>query len=687
MTETAQPLLERANTLIKSDQLQPKAKAFLLLKLSQIHALLSSEKAEDYWKQLQPQQRHLANENKTLMESLRPMLEEEEDPTKGFAGEKIAEIKSKLNQPDLAEEELRAFLNAKAEEVRKRLWPAGKQAVWQYLIQVWKGLDRKQALALTAKLSHPKRLVQVRRMNRENPLSVDEWQRFTDENAKNEAIRMITTILDDPQPKLTIPSEYIVPVVSGLVNKMTTAAQLKNTLDQINKFLSLVASEDSKGAVLEALKKAAKSLTNAPSLANQWPEKFNAVLNLVILGTKLGMIDKATASGFAQNLPRHMVDFGLSTCYGLTTNVDNLQTNFSEVMKSTSQKETSEAWFLVLATQLGFGEQAYDLAIESPNKQYLLPRVCRAWLSNHPQAAASKIQPEEIKDDLIAQILFRTDKEERVAFLREITQQGNKILPGGMWVSKTHEEEKKGFWGSLLSSGKTFDQIIQEYLKRNPLYASYRRNTPAAQQFEEFIRFSGYGEYSCNRLDPILLESMIMWAEEHPQEVKHELDQMWQAIAPDDDILKLDFLRNAIFTRCTTVLAADPEVLEGSFLHWLKYKLIDRSIVWQWGKTQYTVRFPPTAQASMCLQGAIATQSLSPNLRDRLVESALTKYDSNDQLSELGAQLYNSGKEVLDINLPWNTKTYVMQGWHLGIVKNAIPLIIQEVVQNNTPSE
>ena len=107
MTETTRPLTERANALIKSDQLRPKAKAFLLLKLSQIHALLSSEKAEDYWKQLQSQQRHLANEDKTLMESLRPMLEEEEDPTKGFAGEKIAEIKSKLNQPDLSEGELR----------------------------------------------------------------------------------------------------------------------------------------------------------------------------------------------------------------------------------------------------------------------------------------------------------------------------------------------------------------------------------------------------------------------------------------------------------------------------------------------------------------------------------------------------------------------------------------------------
>ncbi|MEA3325796.1 MAG: hypothetical protein U9R53_00540 [Chloroflexota bacterium] len=687
MTETAQPLIERANALIKSDQLRPKAKAFLLLKLSQIHALLSSEKADEYWQLLQSQQRHLVNEDKTLMETIRPMLEEEEDPTKGFAGEKIAEIKSKIKQPGLTEGEIREFLEEKTEEVKKRFWPAGKQAVWQQLVQVWKVIDRKQALALTAKLSNPKRLMQVRRMNRENTLSVEEWYRFVDENSKNEAVRIITAILDDPQPRLTIPGDLVVPVVSGLVSKMTSATQLKNTLDQINKFLTLVATKDSHAEVLEALKKSAKTLANAPALANQWPEKFQAALNLVILGTNLGVINEATASSFAQNLPRHMVDFSLASCYGLFSNAENLQANLSEVIKTVSQKDLAEDWFLVLVTQRGFGEQAYDLASESPRKPQLLPRICRAWLSNHPQAATVKIKPEDIKDDLIAQILFRTDKSERVAFLREITQQGNKFLPGGMWVSKTHEEEKKGFWGSLLSSGKTFDQIIQEYLKRNPLYASYRRNTPAAQQFEEFLRFSGHGEYSCNRLDPILLESMIMWAEEHPQEVKHELDQMWKAIEPDDDILKLDFLRNAIFTRCTTVLAAVPEVLEEVFLTWLKRKLIDHSIVWQWGKTQYTVRYPPTALASMCLQGAIATQKISPDHRDQLVESALTKYDSNDQLSELGAQLYNSGKEILDIDLPWKTKTSVLDGWQLGIVKNAIPAIIQEVVQSNMPSE
>jgi hypothetical protein len=67
------------------------------------------------------------------------------------------------------------------------------------------------------------------------------------------------------------------------------------------------------------------------------------------------------------------------------------------------------------------------------------------------------------------------------------------------------------------------------------------------------------------------------------------------------------------------------------------------------------------------------------------VEIALTSHPSNDNLGELGAQLYNSGKAALDIELPWKTKTEVIDGWQMGIVKNAVPVIFQEVIQSKLP--
>jgi len=682
-----QTLVNRANALLQSEQLRPKAKAFLLLKLCQVNTLLSSEKADVYWNQLQTLQQHLGNEDKALFEEIRSSVEEEEDPTKGFAGEKIAEIKAKLAEPELTESALREFLETKAKEVEKRFWPGGKQAVWQYLVQVWKTFDRGHALGLTSKLSRPKRLLQVRQMNQESLLTVEEWRKFSEENSQKEAVRIIVTILEDSKAKLTIPDEYILPVVSSLSAKVFNAAQLSSTLDQINKFLAMVASKDTAQKVFDALKEASKTFANSPALNQQWPDKYNAVLNLIILGVKLNVINAENVSTFVQDLPKYMADFGFSTCYALISNAENLQSNLSEVMKSVSKTEQAEAWFLVLATQRGFGEQAYRLAQDSPRKQHLVPRICRAWLSNHPKEAAERINPEDIQDDFVAQTIFKTDKKERVAFLREITQQGSQCLPGGMWVSEAQAEEKKGFWGSLFSSGMTFDELIQEYLKRNPLYVSYRKNTPMDQQFTEYLRFNGNGEYNYKTLDPITLESMILWAEEHPQEVKQELGLMWRSIEPEDDIIKLDFLRNAIFERCTTVFASDPDFLNTGFIPWLKKKLVDGSLVWQWGKTQYTVRYPATALATMCLQGAIATQNMSPAHRDQLVEIALTQHPANDNLGELGAQLYNTGKTPLDIDLPWTTKTQVIDGWQMGIVKNAVPAILQEVLQSNLPEE
>ena len=680
-----QTLVNRANELLQSDQLRPKARALLLLKLYQVHTLLSSEKAEDYWKQLESLQQHLGNEDKAVLAELRSSVEEEEDPTKGFAGEKIAEIKAKLAEPGLTEEALRAFLEAKAKEVEKRFWPGGKQAVWQYLVQTWKTFDRGQALALTAKLSRPKRLAQVRQMNQESPLTVEEWRRFAGENSEKEAVRVIAAILEDPKVQLKIPDEFIVPVTASLSAQVFDASKLASTLEQIDKFLGMVANKDTAPKVFEAIKDAATTVANSTGLAQQWPEKFNGVLHLAILGVKLNVITPESIKDFAQALPKYMVDYGFSTCYGLISDAGNLEANLAEVLKSVSKTKEAEAWFLVIATQRGNGEQAYRLAQESPRKEQLVPRICRAWLSNYPMDAAKHIKPEDIKDDFVAQTIFRTDKKERVAFLREMTQQGSQCLPGGMWVSKAQEEEKKGFWGSLFSSGMTFDELIQEYLKRNPLYVSYQRNTPEDQYFTEYLRFNGNGEYNYKNIDPITLESLILWAEEHPEEVKQELGLMWRAIEPEDDIIKLDFLRNAIFQRCTTVFAADPDFLNTGFISWLKKKLVDGSLVWQWGKTQYTVRYPQTALATMCLQGAIATQKISPAHRDKLVEIALTAHPSNDGLGELGAQLYNSGKTPLDIELPWMTKTEVIDGWQMGIVKNAVPAIFQEVIQSKLP--
>jgi len=148
----------------------------------------------------------------------------------------------------------------------------------------------------------------------------------------------------------------------------------------------------------------------------------------------------------------------------------------------------------------------------------------------------------------------------------------------------------------------------------------------------------------------------------------------------EEAILKLDFLRNAIFTRCTTVFASVPGALAEDFLAWLKATLIDKSLSWKSGNTQFSLHLPESVLSSMCIRSALAVQGVSAKRRDQLVEMALTRYAPDPGASELGGLLYSTGRTPLDLTLPWKAKGNVQEGWQVGVVKNAIDPIIQAVL-------
>ena len=683
MQEQTHKLIDRANSLVQSDVLRPKAKAFLLLRLCQVYVVFSAEKAHEYWKQLTPLRAHIPADEKPHLDEL-GLVFEEPKVSGGFAGKMVENIKAMLNKPNLTALELRDFLKASEVEVQKKLLLTGKQAIWEQLVLAWKTIDRQEALRLTAKLSSPIRQMIVRRMNQEKHLSVEEWHSFVDANSQQEATKIILIMLQDPQPDFEIPNAFVVPVATAIYDKLLSPNQLGQVLNQIQKFVHLVTDAESAQHVFEALRLSAKTFATTAVLARHWVDRFDTLLSLIVLGVSSGLITVENMTLFVKGLPAHIIDFCMASCYGLLASDENAEQYLSDLMCAVTKKNEAEAWFLILLAERGLGDLAHTMASKSSQMLQVLPQIRRALLRNDSQAAYDKIPLSEIQDDPVAQLLRRALGRERVEYLREITNGGRQSLPGAFWASEKPKGEDKGFWGSLFSSGKSLDEIVNEYLTRNPLYSSFRVDTPPAQQFAEFL--SKRGRYSYHTIDPILLNTLVAWVDDHPNEVELLLKNMWQAIQPGTDLLKLDFLRNAIFSRCTTVFAAAPDVLVQEFLSWLKATLIDSSLTWQYGKTQYTVNYPRTALASMCIQSALAIQEISPDRRDRLVEIALTRFPSNDDLGELGAQLYNTGKATLDLQLPWKTETRIEDGWQLGIVKNAIPSIVKAVIQSESPS-
>lgn len=683
MEEQTQGLIDRVNLLVQSDVLRPKAKAFLLLKLCQLYALFSSEKAQSYWERLTPFKSVIPVNEKSHLEELNLVFEEIKAPG-GFAGKMIEEIKAKLKNPNILVLELRDFLNAKEEEIKKKFLLSGKQAIYQQLVLAWKTIDRKQALTLTAKLSAPVRQMIVRRMNQEKPLSIEEWYSFIAANSQQEAAKIILTILEDSKPEFEIPNDLVVPVVTAINNKLVSMNEFAQVLDLIDKFVRLVAKAENFQNVFDALKFSARNFATTGVLANNWLARYEAILRLIFLGVSSGLITVENMALLIKDLPKHMTDFCMASCYAILADENNAAQYLTELINKAAKKEEAETLFLVLLVERSLGDLAYTLASKSPRKLQVLPHIHRALLSNYSQTSADKIPPSEIENDPVAQLLKRAPGRERVEYLREITNNGTQSLPGALWALREQQVDKKGFIGSLFSSGKSLDEIINEYLARNPLYSSFRTDTPPDKQFTEFLR--NRGEYRYQMVDQMLLNTLVLWADENPNEVKSSLRNMWQAIQPEIDLLKVDFLRNAIFNRCTTVFAADPDVLVQDFLSWLKQTLIDKSLTWEVNRTQFTVNYPRTALASMCIQSALAVQKISPARRDRLVEIALTRFQSTDELADVGAQLYNNSKEALDLKLPWKIASKVEDGWQLGIVKNAIPAIINAVIQMETPA-
>jgi hypothetical protein len=469
-------------------------------------------------------------------------------------------------------------------------------------------------------------------------------------------------------------------ICATLAGEGGSTSNLVDVVLQLEGFLGLVADEARAGAAGEALEESTCFFATTEQMSAEWAERFNCVARLINVGATLKLIADANAALFVSGLPAHMRDFGLAHCMAALSTPETARQRLAALLGRVEQQAEAEAWFLVALVLQEHPSTALQLAADSPRAAQLLPRIRRAWLCNAPEEATAAVSASAVAGDAVAEMLAHPPGAQRVAYLKQITQDGTRTLPGSLWVSEKHEE-KKGFWASLFGSGKSIDEITSEYVKRNPLYSSYRVDAPERDRFKEYLRFSGYGEYGHEFVDKVLLETLVAWSDVSGDQVARLLHAMWQAMRPEDDILKLDFLRNSIFVRITTVSAAVPDALAADFLPWLKRTLIDRTLQWQIGNTQFTLNYPQTALASMCMQSALQVHEISPARRDRLVEMALTRYPAEEQDARLGGMLYNTGKSPLDLRLPWQTKSRVLDGWQLGVAANALEALVEALVE------
>jgi hypothetical protein len=685
-------ILMTVDEKLAGKELMDQARALLLLRMCQFTLLYAPEKAERYWEMLQGYQRKLPAENQEEMTALSSTLDEAlSSDKKGFTGEMLAEVQAATDLIGSDLEAAKQRLKESEEKLKKRFLPFGKGPVWNALVEAWLPIDRAYALELLGNVSGGLQENYIIRINKAKPLSTDEWMILVDSVKMGKIEGAALKILDDTDQQLQLPDKPLRQVAMKIRNSLPQqAAQIDEaaTVQKLIKYgrlLGLHSESDQAELIPSLLEELYLNLAKAPWLDQSWMSRFNLLQAVIQIGVNLNVSGQPVmtpeyVSKLAKKGPKHLVNFLWSQWAAATTSSEDVQSSYATMMEMTKQDETAEAWFLVTLVKNGMGGEAYALAEGSPSAATLLPRIRRAWLCNQPEEARSKVSPEDMADDPIGEFLAQGGVKQRSAYLKNVTQNGSRSVPGAMWAGAGTEEEEdglRGFWSKVASRQKTLDEAISEYLEHNPVYSSYRRDTKKEDQFSAVLRVHGYGDHRFQDMDAAMLAALVSWGDEAQAEVQSVLRKMWEAIRPDDQILMLDWLRNAIMSRCVNVFGADPEVLIGDYLGWFKRELVDKGRQWQIGKQIMTLKYPGTSLLQFCLSSASTVNAFSPARRDQILLTALERFEANQQLIEVAAQLYNSDKEPLALEPPVKLGSELVEAWQVGIVKNTLERIIK----------
>jgi hypothetical protein len=659
MTETMRNVLSTVDSVLAEKELKDQPRTFLLLRLCQLSLLFSQDRTEHYWRQLAPLRSKIPKAFQADFENLRSIIEETSvSDAKGFAAEIIAEVRTAMKLVASDVEEAKRRLHDCEERLNKRRWPMGKTPVRIALMEAWAEIDRQYAFQMINTIPSNVRESLIQRINRAKPLAAEEWKTLADKVGMKQTVQIALKILDDEKPRLLLPKEVLMDVGAWIRDSMRSIttpqgeAELTKAFIRYSKLVTLQMGGGQADLIPKLLEEMYIFLATTTTLDQIWAARFTMIAGLLDLGVSLGSLTNEMLEQFLTRTPSHLTNFVRAHYVAMATSPSAVEDAYTALLTKTGQNRDTEAWFLVTLVKRGLGVEAMNLARKSDCAKELLPRLRRAWLCTHPESSGSVISAADMVGDPIGELLTQGSLQTRVGYLKNMTNEGTQSVPREMWA------------GGLA-----------------PLYSSYLINTNKGQQFSEQLRISGYGEYQYKDVDNALLWALIAWGDESASQVRSVLRAMWNVIQPDDQVLRVDWLRSAILTRCCNVFAADPEMLMQDFLSWFKRELVDKGRVWKIGNMQYTLKFPNTVPLQFCVMSAMAVDKLSPSRRDQILLSGLAKFQGNQPIVEAAAQLYNTGKEVLDIAPPLKFDSQMLEAWQLGVVKNAIPFIAKAMIE------
>jgi hypothetical protein len=610
-------------------------RALLLLELCHVTRALQPDAFSGFLGQLQDHASALPAQEQQRYQALLTL----EVPTTGeagtgFATRLAAELNEALDRLDSDREAAVMGVEACEAKLRGRWWwPFGLAPAWQALAKAWARIDRDRAIGLLPKLPSELRATFLQQLHAEKALAASEWSLAHELLAEDRILAVVRELLDDGAETLELPEPLVRDVASELIDEAVAHGddhkERQKTLILFQRLAERVAANDA--ALTEELaRKLFDRIAGAYTLVGSgghFTKVFAAVRQVIILWSELPVVHKSSASYIASSCPRHLRAFALAQWHAMSPKAAEEAQAAHKALLAAAGAE-AEAWFLVVLVLRGLGTTALELADLSDHCDDLVPRIRRAWVANDAVSARDVLDEADFADDPIGRFLLVPTQDERVDYLRSATSRGSRSLPSSFW---TRPEIMH-----LIND--------QEHLA---LMATFKKDTSPGEQFSVYLRLHGYGQWSYESLDPLLVGTLVRWAERHPQEVDSLMGHMWQDMKPpSDDYLMLDLVRNVVFERCRTLFAARPQRLFELYLGWVDRKLVKSSVRIEnhFEGTVRTLSLGDEAPFLYSLLGAEAVGGASPSCCDEIIITAMKRYSCEDQMLNAAAQLYASDK-------------------------------------------
>lgn len=205
----------------------------------------------------------------------------------------------------------------------------GKTPVKIALINTWILIDRSYAFQLIKTIPRHVHETLIMRINRTQPLSVEEWKLLANMIGNEQVIQSILKILEEESAQLFLTKELVMQTGALLIKSMRSISvpqvevEFPKALNKYAKLMQLQVNTDRTETIPHLLEQVYQFITITNSSLDQiWVERFASICKILNLGLSLDVLTPELLDQFLEKTPVYLVNFIRAHFAALKTSSD-----------------------------------------------------------------------------------------------------------------------------------------------------------------------------------------------------------------------------------------------------------------------------------------------------------------------------------------------------------------------------